>query len=390
MAREAFAAAGIFAEGGIETDRLLVVEDGRFSGFDRKENIEKLDMPVHAYEDCYILPGLFDSHIHGAMGKDTMDASPESLDVIGRYLLSHGITSWMPTTVTAPLADIENALRNVAAYQPAEDAARPMGCFVEGPYLTEEHRGAHPTEYLREVSAKEFAALLACGSMKALALAPEKANAVAFIDYAKEHGVHISLAHTSASYEEAVLAIEHGADAAVHTYCGMSTMHHRSVNLLGAALTRDDIYAELIADGIHVSKPAMEVLLRCKPKDRVILVSDSISAAGLADGDYVLGVEAVHVKGGIPHTDSGSLAGSTTNLLAEVRRLILELGKNPLAVVHMASLNPSRRFGVADRIGSIRSGKLADFIVVDRAYNLKEVWKDGVMCFGHGGIGMGE
>ena len=390
MAKEAFAAAGIFAEGGIETDRLLVVEDGRFIGFDRRENIESAGMPIHAYEDCYILPGLFDSHIHGVMGKDTMDASAESLDVIGRYLLSHGITAWMPTTVTAPLADIENALRNVAAYQPAEDAARPMGCFVEGPYLTEEHRGAHPTAYLREVSAKEFDALLACGSMKALALAPEKANALAFIDYAKEHGVHISLAHTSASYEEAVLAIEHGADAAVHTYCGMSTMHHRSVNLLGAALTRDDIYAELIADGIHVSKPAMEVLLRCKPKDKLILVSDAISAAGLADGDYVLGVENVHVKGGIPHTDSGSLAGSTTNLLAEVRRLILELGKNPLDVVHMASLNPSRRFGVEDRIGSIRGGKLADFIVVDRAYNLKEVWKDGVMCFRHSGMCMGE
>lgn len=145
-------------------------------------------------------------------------------------------------------------------------------------------------------------------------------------------------------------------------------------------MTRDDLYAELIADGIHVSKPAMDILLRCKPKDKVILVSDAISAAGLPDGDYVLGVEGVHVKDGIPHTDSGSLAGSTTNLLAEVRRLILELGKNPLDVVHMASLNPSRRFGLDERIGSIRSGKLADFIIVDREYKLKEVWKDGVRC----------
>lgn len=390
MARQAFAAAGIFAEGGIETDRLLLVDNGEFIGFDTRENVKKLGIQVHEYEEYYILPGLFDSHIHGAMGKDTMDASAESLDIIGRYLLSCGITSWMPTTVTAPMADIENALRNVAAYQPAGDAARPMGCFVEGPYLTKEHRGAHPTEYLREVSTEEFDKLLASGSMKAVALAPEKPNALAFIDYARRHGVHISLAHTSASYEEAVLAIEHGADAAVHTYCGMSTMHHRCVNLLGAALTRDNIYAELIADGIHVSKPAMDILLRCKPKDKVILVSDAISAAGLPDGDYVLGVEAVHVKGGIPHTDSGSLAGSTTNLLAEVRRLILELGKNTLDVVHMASLNPSRRFGFDERIGSIRSGKLADFIVVDRAYQLKEVWKDGVMCFRHGGIGMGE
>ena len=163
----------------------------------------------------------------------------------------------------------------------------------------------------------------------------------------------------------------------------MSPMHHRSVNLLGAAMTRDDIYAELIADGIHVSRPAMDILLRCKPADKMILVSDSISAAGLPDGDYVLGVENVHVKGGIPRTDSGSLAGSTTNLLDEVRRLILELGKKPLDVVHMASLNPSRRFGLAEKIGSIRAGKLADFVIVDKDYQLKEVWKDGIMCFAH-------
>ena len=383
MAKQAFAAASIFAEGGMEKDRLLVVEEGYFAGFATRKEVEKSGIVVHEYNDCYILPGLFDSHIHGAMGKDTMDATPEALDAIGRYLISHGITSWMPTTVTASMEAIEKALDNVAAYTPAEDAARSVGCFVEGPYLTVEHRGAHPTEYLREVSEAEFDRLLASGSMKALALAPEKPHAGEFIAYARKHDVHISLAHTSATYEEAVAAIEQGADAAVHTFCGMSPMHHRSVNLLGAAMTRDDIYAELIADGIHVSRPAMDILLRCKPADKMILVSDSISAAGLPDGDYVLGVENVHVKGGIPRTDSGSLAGSTTNLLDEVRRLILELGKKPLDVVHMASLNPSRRFGLAEKIGSIRAGKLADFVIVDKDYQLKEVWKDGIMCFAY-------
>ena len=127
-----------------------------------------------------------------------------------------------------------------------------------------------------------------------------------------------------------------------------------------------------------VSETVMDILLRCKPADKVILVSDAISASGLADGDYVLGVEPVHVKNGIPHTDSGSLAGSTTTLLAEVRRLICELGKEPLAVVHMASLNPSRRFGLDQEIGSIRPGKRADFLIVDKGYQLQEVWKDGV------------
>ena len=155
MAKQAFAAASIFAEGGMEKDRLLVVEEGYFAGFATREEVKKSGIVVYEYNDCYILPGLFDSHIHGAMGKDTMDGTAEALYTIGRYLISHGITSWMPTTVTASMEAIEKALGNVAAYTPAEDAARSVGCFVEGPYLTVEHRWAHPTEYLREVSEAE-------------------------------------------------------------------------------------------------------------------------------------------------------------------------------------------------------------------------------------------
>ena len=377
MTMTALKAAAIFAEGGIETGRLLLIEDGRFAGFVTAAEAHSRGIAVQEFPHSFLLPGLFDSHIHGALGHDTMDASPEAIDAIGRYLLAQGTTAWMPTTVTASPEAIQQALRNLEHYVPAADAARAIGCFVEGPYLTVEHRGAHPTEYLRELSSVEFAELLASGPMKALAVAPEKPGALSFIRQAVQQGVHISLAHSSAPYEAAAAAIESGADAAVHTYCGMSPMHHRSPNLLGAALTRDDVYAELIADGIHVSKPAMDILLRCKPADKVILVSDAIAASGLADGDYVLGVEAVHVKDGIPRTESGSLAGSTTTLLAEVRRLICELGREPLAVVHMASLNPSRRFGLEQEIGSIRYGKRADFLVVDRAYGLQAVCKDG-------------
>ena len=377
MTMTALKAAANFAEGGIGTGRLLLIEDGRFAGFVTAAEAHSRGIAVQEFPHSFLLPGLFDSHIHGALGHDTMDASPEAIDAIGRYLLAQGTTAWMPTTVTASPEAIQQALRNLEHYVPAADAARAIGCFVEGPYLTVEHRGAHPTEYLRELSSVEFAELLASGPMKALAVAPEKPGALSFIRQAVQQGVHISLAHSSASYEAAAAAIESGADAAVHTYCGMSPMHHRSPNLLGAALTRDDVYAELIADGIHVSKPAMDILLRCKPADKVILVSDAIAASGLADGDYVLGVEAVHVKDGIPRTESGSLAGSTTTLLAEVRRLICELGREPLAVVHMASLNPSRRFGLEQEIGSIRYGKRADFLVVDRAYGLQAVWKDG-------------
>lgn len=377
MSMKAIKAKAVFTESGIEKEKLLLLDGDRFGDLLAEKDVREAGIEIAAYPDLLVLPGLFDSHIHGALGCDTMDANAAALDTIGRYLLSAGTTSWMPTTVTSSLEAIENALEALGGYHPAEDAARVTGCFVEGPYLTAEHRGAHPVEYLRELSISELEGLLARGPVKALAVAPEKAGAAEFIRHAADKGVHISLAHTSASYEEAVSAIENGADASVHTYCGMSPLHHRSPGLLGAALIRDDVYAELIADGIHVQKPAMEILLRCKPGDKVILVSDAISATGLPDGDYVLGVEPVHVEKGIPRTGSGSLAGSTANLLDEVRRLIVELGREPLSVVHMASLNPCRRFGLEDELGSIRRGKRADFLLVNERYELQQVWKDG-------------
>ena len=171
------------------------------------------------------------------------------------------------------------------------------------------------------------------------------------------------------------------ADAGVHTYCAMEQLHHRNPNLLGAIMTRNDVYAELIADGIHVSLPAMKILLQNKPKDKALLVSDAIQGTGLKDGRYMLGTLPFNVKDGIARIDSGNLAGSTTTLLKEVRRLILELHENPIHAVNMASLNPAKRFGVDDELGSIAIGKKADFLIITPDYELKETWLDGKCVF---------
>lgn len=377
MSLLAISADEIFSENEIKKRDLLLIKDNVFAGFISYEEAILNNIEINSYPDCKILPGLFDSHIHGAMGKDTMDANKKSLDIIGEYLLSKGTTSWLPTTVTDSIAKIDKAISNLSVYQESSLASRVFGCFVEGPYLTEEHRGAHAIEFLRDLSIEEFDKLLSSGPVKAIAIAPEKIGSVSFIKHAVEKNVHVSLAHTNASYEVSMEAINNGADAVVHTFCGMSTLHHRKPNLLGAALTCDEVYTELIADGIHVKKAAMEILRRCKPKDKLILVSDAISATGLPDGEYVLGAEKITVTKGISRTSSGSLAGSTTVLLDEVRRFIFELGEEPLIAVNMASLNPSKRFGLDKYIGSINKGKLADFLVVDKEYKIKEVWKDG-------------
>lgn len=378
MAKIAIKAMKIFGEQAIERNSLLVIEDDHFLGFYHKQDVERMKIPVQDYGDLLILPGLVDSHIHGAVGSDTMDATPEALKKIGDFLLEAGTTAWMPTTVTTEIDAICRAVANVKDCQDMKDTARIIGCFVEGPYITKECRGAQPEHLIRPLDQAEVEKIAAAGIVSVLAVAPEKENAESFIKWATKKGIKISLAHSSATYEESCQGIKAGADAVVHTFCGMKSLHHRSPNLVGAALVEDDVYAELIADGIHVQAPAMKILLRCKPDEKVILVSDAIQATGLPDGEYVLGVEPIIVKNGISRVSNGSLAGSTTTLLQEVRRLILELGTEPLSAVHMASLNPSRRLGVDKKIGSIAKGKKADFIVVDRKYQLKETWLNGV------------
>lgn len=382
MAKSAFQAMKIFGQQGVERNALLVVEDGRFLGFYHKQDVERMGIPIRDYKDYMILPGLVDTHIHGAVGRDTMDATPDSLEKIGKFLLSRGTTAWMPTTVTSEIEAICRAVRNVQACRDMQGAARILGCFVEGPYITKEHKGAHPENLIRPLDRAEVEKIAAAGEISVLAVAPEKENALEFITWAARRGIRVSLAHSSADYAASRAAIKAGADAVAHAFCGMSGLHHRKPNLIGAALTVDDVYAELIADGIHVEAPAMEILLRCKPKDKVILVSDAIQATGLPDGEYMLGVLPIAVKGGISRVANGSLAGSTATLLEEVRRLVLELKTDALAAVHMASLNPSRRLGLSDEIGSIVKGKKADFIIVDKAYGLKETWLGGEKVFG--------
>lgn len=383
MSKTAVKAQKIFTESSIELEKYLLIENDKFAGFINKNDITD-DITVREFPDSYILPGLIDTHIHGAVGCDTMDATASAIKKIGTYLLSQGTTAWIPTTVTAPLADIYNAIANIASCCNKSDFnnARIFGMFIEGPYITDKHRGAHPKEYIRPLNRDEIIKMCSLGPVKAIIIAPEKENAAKFTEWiTDELNLKVSLGHSSADYEAACICFASGADASVHTYCAMEQMHHRQPNLLGAALTHDDIYTELIADGIHVSLPAIKILLNCKPKDRVILVSDAIRAAGLSDGRYMLGTLPFNVKDGIARIDNGNLAGSTTTLLKEIRLLIEEVGEKPVDAVNMASLNPARRFNLDKYFGSIKKGKYADFIIINKNYEVQQTWLSGKCVF---------
>ncbi len=381
MAKTAIFARGIFTEHGIVRDKYLLIDGNKFAGFAPLGELPS-DISIRKYPHSYILPGLIDTHIHGAVGCDTMDASSDSLQKIGDYLLSQGTTAFMPTTVTAPLGDIYRAITSVSQAQNRLHTARILGMFIEGPYITSEHKGAHPENCIRPLNRDEILKMNRFGIVKSIIIAPEKENAADYTDWLTQKlGIRVSLGHSSADYDDACRCFDAGADASVHTYCGMNSLHHRSPNLLGAALTRDDVYAELIADGIHVSIPAIKILMRCKPADKVILISDAIRAAGLADGRYMLGILPFNVKNGIARIDSGNIAGSTSTLLKEVKLLIEQADIEPSAAVNMASINPARRFRMDDKLGSIKIGKYADFLVVSPKYEVEETWLGGQLAF---------
>ena len=374
-------AAKIFTETSIECEKYLLIEDDKFAGLAAKDNLPS-DITVKDFSNFHILPGLIDTHIHGAVGYDTMDSTPEAVQNIGDYLLSQGTTAWMPTTVTAPLEDIYNSIANIRTCREKSNSARILGMFIEGPYITAKHRGAHPEKYIRALNKDEITAMHSSGVIKSLIIAPEKENAVEFTDWMTgKLNLKVSLGHSSADYAEACACFDAGADASVHTYCAMEQMHHRSPNLLGASLIRDDIYAELIADGIHVSLPAIKILFNCKPKDKVLLVSDAIRGTGLQDGRYMLGTLPFNIKNGIARLDDGNLAGSSTTLLKEVALLIEKVGIKPVDAVNAASLNPAKRFNLDKYIGSIKKGKYADFIIIDENYTVQQTWQNGQCVF---------
>ncbi|SHK08016.1 N-acetylglucosamine-6-phosphate deacetylase [Paramaledivibacter caminithermalis] len=320
-----------------------------------------------------IIPGLIDLHIHGANGYDTMDSNYEAVNEISKYLAKNGVTRFLPTTVTADWAKIINAVRNIREIMKRNvEGAAIIGSYIEGPFITEKKKGAHPAQFIRRLDVKDIDELLheADGSIKVITIAPEKEDAPELIKTLTAKGIKVSLGHTNATFHETKLAIENGASIAVHVYNGMRGLHHREPGVLGAVLGIDDIYAELIADLIHVHPESIKILVKCKGTDKICLISDCMMAGGLSDGEYKLGELEVAVKDGIPRLSNGSLAGSTLKIINAVKNMIEKVGVSPLEAVHMASLVPAKILGIDDEYGSIKINKKADLTIIDNDFNV--------------------
>lgn len=332
------------------------------------ENIETIDLSKYR-----ILPGLIDTHIHGANGFDTMDASYNSLNEISKYLGTVGVTGFLATTVTAPWEKITTAVNNIhEAMNSGVEGAELLGAYIEGPYITEKYKGAHPSEYIRRIDLEEMKKLIDSfpSCIKTVTVAPDKEGAMGLIKYLKSQNINPSIGHTNATYEETVAAIEAGANIAVHVFNGMRGLHHREPGTVCAVLIDDRICCELIADMIHVHPAVMKLIVSTKGTENIGLITDCMMAGGLEDGEYMLGELKVFVEDGIARIENGALAGSTLRMVNAIRNMNEHVGVSLIHAVNMASLVPAKIARVDHIQGSIEAGKKANFTIIDNDFNV--------------------
>jgi len=364
------------------TGRLVLddrVAPGRVSIDDGLITAVEVDATGVPEDAAYIAPGFVDVHVHGWGGHDAM-GDRDALDGMARALLRRGVTSFLPTAVTAPLDDLTAFAERVRAWMPSApgDGAEPLGFNLEGPFLADARRGAHDQTQLRapaDVSPETIETLT--DGLRLLTVAPELAGATDLIGALSRAGVAVSLGHSAALVDEARKAFAAGASSTTHLFNAMSGFEHRSPGLAVAALLEDDAYVELIADGIHVHPTLWELITRLKPVDRLLLVSDAVPLAGTGDGRGRIGSLSVDVDGWrctVVGTDT--LAGSVIALDTAVRNVVASGVPLPAAVA-AASRNPLALLGITDR-GRIAVGQRADLVELDDGFVVHRVMRRGM------------
>jgi N-acetylglucosamine-6-phosphate deacetylase len=325
------------------------------------------------YKGDLVCPGFIDIHVHGGAGVDTMDSDPEALIRLSTYLAAGGVTGFLATTHTAPLKELKSALRRVeAAHKMDAPGAHILGAHVEGPFISQEKKGAQDGGSVRRVTEKELDAIYKAsgGTIKIMTLAPETQDALSAADWLVEKGVVAAAGHTNATYEDTLRAFDRGFTHLSHFYNGMRCFHHREPGVVGAGLTDDRVNLELVADGVHVHPAALRLALLAKSPTKIALVSDSIKPAGLPDGEHNFGGRTFHVRGRSITLEDGVIAGSGIRINDAVRIMVEEAGATLTDAVQMASSTPARILGLTPRKGELLEGSDADVTVLNWNYKV--------------------
>lgn len=348
----------------------LEVEDSiiAYVGSERGYEGEVLD-----YKGDMVCPGFIDIHVHGGAGVDAMDPDPEALNRLSTYLAAGGVTGFLATTHTAPLEELKATLRRVEAAQKVRaPGSQILGAHVEGPFISQDKKGAQDGGYVRQVTEQELDAIYQAsgGTIKMMTLAPEIQDAMRAADWLVERNIVAAAGHTNATYNDALRAFDRGFTHLSHFYNGMRGFHHREPGVVGAGLTDGRVSLELVADGVHVHPAALKLALLAKGPAKIALVSDSVKPAGLPDGEHNFEGRAFHVRGRSITLENGVIAGSGIRLNDAVKIMVEEAGGPLKDVVQTASSTPAKILRLTPRKGELRECSDADLTVLDLSYRV--------------------
>jgi len=381
MSRYYIYADRFFLHDRVEEGGYLEIANGKFGGYSKEKPSEE---EILYRKGMWIAPGFVDTHIHGIAGHDVMDNNQEGLLAISKELVKSGVTSFLPTTLTADKNLLAEAAAMIGRHYKETKGAKIQGIFFEGPFFTERYKGAQNPKYFMNPDIEMFIQWqrLSGGLIKKIAIAPEREGAAAFTKKLTEMGVTVALGHSAASYEQAKEVVDAGASVFVHTFNGMSQFSHREPGMAGCAMSTENTVAEVICDGFHVHPAAVKVLVKAKTPDKTALITDCMRAGSMPDGDYMLGELPVIVEKGAARLKSnGSLAGSVLRLNVAVRNVIDWKVADDAQAIRMASYVPAKSVGIEDRCGSITTGYDADFIALSPEIDVLETWVNGVTVY---------
>lgn len=318
---------------------------------------------------CVILPGFVDIHIHGCVGCDATDGREDSVLKMSEWLVTKGVTSFCPTTMTVEKSLIFSSFDSIAAAMGNEPGAGILGINMEGPFISKAKKGAQAEENIIPPDAELFRELCGHCPVRLVDIAPETEGALDFIREISPDCV-VSAAHTTVGYDEAKQAFDAGITHATHLFNAMTPLQSRTPGLVGAVFDDERVMPEIICDGIHIHPAVLRTAFKVLGEDRTVVISDSMMAAGMADGEYSLGGQTVYVKGGAATLADGTVAGSTTNIFDEFRNLI-SFGIPERQAVKSCTVNPARSIGADGKVGVIEEGRKADLLVLSA--DLKEI-----------------
>lgn len=364
----------IHTESSILKNAALVIRENKIHSIETQKNISS-DHVITFPDTYHLVPGFVDIHTHGANGFDVMDGTFSALSSISQALAAEGTTSWLATTMTESLEDISRVLQNVGNYIEKKKnglGANVLGIHLEGPFLSPEKVGAQNAKniLMPQVECLRVFQKKSGNAIKLVTLAPELPNSLELIRYLKSHNIIASIGHTNATYAETMAAIDAGCSHVTHLFNAMRGIHQREPGAMTAALLSEKLSTELIVDGIHLHPAIVELVLKIKDREKIILVTDAMRAKCLADGLYDLGGQSVRVKENKATLSDGTLAGSVLKMISAVQNMMKYTNCHVQDVIRFSSENPAKLLNVFDRKGSILPGKDADLVVLDEAFNV--------------------